>query len=296
MLALHSQTLLRLSRLLRVAPKRRTLSTWQPPCTDCYALLGVSPAASAAEIKEAYLLRAKRSHPDLGAGEGEKHMVQLNLCYEALTQRRGEYDAAQGFAASRQRPLRGNDRRAAAYATPAAEAWWRRRDPDDLDFEDVGLQWEDALLDGHTQRTPSPPLADRAGAGRSAGGSRSWQQWADAWQSEGAVDHTGSRVSQRRGYERSAAPRRDSAGVVRVASRVRTESRHTPPPALDARVSRYDNMVEPFSGEDSQILPWLQRHGDPSRFYGVFWDGRLRYCLTWSERTSRWSRERTSRY
>lgn len=60
---------------------------------DPYAVLGVSPAATAAEIKAAYRNLVKRHHPD--AGGDETRIVALNAAWEVLgdRERRRRYDA-----------------------------------------------------------------------------------------------------------------------------------------------------------------------------------------------------------
>ena len=65
-----------------------------PLSTDPYAVLGVSPAATAAEIKAAYRSLVKRHHPD--AGGDETRIVALNAAWEVLRdgERRRRYDAA----------------------------------------------------------------------------------------------------------------------------------------------------------------------------------------------------------
>jgi molecular chaperone DnaJ len=72
-----------------------------PPCTEGaadlaernpYAVLGVSPAATAAEIKAAYRTLVKRHHPDAGGDEVE--ILALNAAWELLgdAERRRQYD------------------------------------------------------------------------------------------------------------------------------------------------------------------------------------------------------------
>ena len=65
-----------------------------PLSTDPYAVLGVSPAATKAEIKAAYRSLVKRHHPD--AGGDETRIVALNAAWEVLRdgERRRRYDAA----------------------------------------------------------------------------------------------------------------------------------------------------------------------------------------------------------
>ncbi len=64
-----------------------------PSPADPYAVLGVSPAATAAEIKAAYRTLVKRHHPD--AGGDDTRIVALNAAWEVLRdgERRRRYDA-----------------------------------------------------------------------------------------------------------------------------------------------------------------------------------------------------------
>ena len=63
---------------------------------DLYKELGLSPAATAAEIKVAYRQLVKQHHPD--AGGDQQRIVAINLAYGVLSQAdtRQAYDAAQG--------------------------------------------------------------------------------------------------------------------------------------------------------------------------------------------------------
>jgi len=116
--------------------------------------------ATADTIKVAYRKQAKQLHPDVDGGS-HGTMAQLNMCYEALTQRRAEYDAKKGIAHGRAR-----------RSTYNAGSWWsadesarqprsngRRRDA----FEDFFVDWEETFYGGPRQ---------------------SWQQWADEWRTE----------------------------------------------------------------------------------------------------------------
>ena len=59
---------------------------------DPYRVLGVSPAASAAEIKAAYRALVKQHHPD--AGGDHRTILELNAAWEVLrnSERRRGYD------------------------------------------------------------------------------------------------------------------------------------------------------------------------------------------------------------
>ena len=70
----------------------------QPAGVDHYAVLGVSPLATEAQIKAAYRALVKLHHPDLG-GDAQR-ILALNAAWEALRDgpRRRRYDAACGGA------------------------------------------------------------------------------------------------------------------------------------------------------------------------------------------------------
>lgn len=63
---------------------------------DFYSLLGVKPSATQAEIRSAYLTRARMHHPDRhSAGHDDSHIQSLNEAHATLSDpsRRSEYDA-----------------------------------------------------------------------------------------------------------------------------------------------------------------------------------------------------------
>ncbi len=64
---------------------------------DYFAILGVSPEATEAEVRQAYRRLARRYHPDLNPDEpeGEARLKELNEAYEVLSDptRRAAYEA-----------------------------------------------------------------------------------------------------------------------------------------------------------------------------------------------------------
>ncbi|HEY8238791.1 MAG TPA: J domain-containing protein [Candidatus Limnocylindrales bacterium] len=65
---------------------------------DPYKVLGVPRSATTQQIRSAYVVRARRSHPDLVGPRGLELMRDLNEAWEVLKDatRRAEYDAANG--------------------------------------------------------------------------------------------------------------------------------------------------------------------------------------------------------
>lgn len=56
----------------------------RPPASDPYEVLGVSPEASPAEVRRAYLALARRLHPDVGGEEADR-MAAVNAAWEVLS-------------------------------------------------------------------------------------------------------------------------------------------------------------------------------------------------------------------
>src|SRR5215207_7164122 len=68
------------------------------PMNDLYAVLGVQPGATDAEIKRAYRRLARRHHPGINPGDrtAEQLFQRISEAYETLVdpQRRQQYDAS----------------------------------------------------------------------------------------------------------------------------------------------------------------------------------------------------------
>ena len=66
--------------------------------TDLYAILGVSPSASTADIKSAYRKLARQCHPDVSASpDANARFARINEAYHILIDplRRAAYDRGQ---------------------------------------------------------------------------------------------------------------------------------------------------------------------------------------------------------
>jgi hypothetical protein len=96
------------------------------PATDYYALLGVPPHATAAEIQAAYRQRAKACHPDLhaGAARAAARMARLNAAKSVLLDpsTRAVYDACRRGRSAVVAASGGPARAVPASPAPAAPA------------------------------------------------------------------------------------------------------------------------------------------------------------------------------
>src|SRR5215813_6964186 len=66
--------------------------------TDLYGILGLTPRATANEIKSAYRRLARKYHPDVSASpDSEARFVHINRAYQILSdpRRRAAYDSGQ---------------------------------------------------------------------------------------------------------------------------------------------------------------------------------------------------------
>ena len=89
---------------------------------DPYAVLGLTPQATTAEIKAAYRALVKCHHPD--AGGDEERIVALNAAWEVLRdeQSRRRYDAAHGVSSSTSAAGSSSQRQAPARSGAADDA------------------------------------------------------------------------------------------------------------------------------------------------------------------------------
>ncbi len=72
---------------LAAAPRRATLASLNSDAPDHYATLGLDRRCTAAQIRTAYRLLAKRHHPDLNPGSAEAAVraQELNAAHEVLS-------------------------------------------------------------------------------------------------------------------------------------------------------------------------------------------------------------------
>ena len=103
-------------------PASRSRAASVPLGGDPYAVLGVTPQASNAEIKAAYRALVKCHHPD--AGGDDEHILALNAAWEVLRdeQSRRRYDAAHGTSRAVSAPGEGLPRQARSRGGAADDA------------------------------------------------------------------------------------------------------------------------------------------------------------------------------
>jgi curved DNA-binding protein CbpA len=109
---------------------------------NCYDLLGISPNATAADIKTAYRREAMKWHPDRNGGspEAAERFKQIQMAFYVLSRSRAAYDARlntpQGGASKPEH----DDIYSEAYE------YWRARERGDLSSKD--FRWRSPFRGG----------------------------------------------------------------------------------------------------------------------------------------------------
>ena len=167
---------------------------------DPYAVLGVAPSASDAEIHHAYRAAVRRSHPDAGGSSAAFEAVQE--AYETLrdARRRRAWDDAHRAARPRPRP---------APADPVSEG----RSMEDLLAQSRRLEAEARRLEDEARRLGGLPAPPRGRRGPARG---------------------------RRGQPRGGRPRRRQAAPRRGREGRRRAAQDRPPLALSGSPNRLD--------------------------------------------------------
>ncbi|CAK9062306.1 unnamed protein product [Durusdinium trenchii] len=220
--------------------------SWQAPKVDCYALLGVSESASLEDIRKSYLQRAKNSHPDV-AGSGNE-MVQLNLCYEALTQKRKEYDAAKGVAGKRT---------TSSFGTNTREAWWRAQGGFD-DFQDdyYPFHFEEFAERRWRPKKQAPEREPREQR------RPTWEEFAEMW------DENEFQAQDVRGRRNRKRYRRGKYAMYEESS---DEDEWTPPPRARGRKQR-ESFHQEAPNASSEEVPeemWVEISGRNSHWASI---------------------------
>src|SRR3990167_5735690 len=105
----------------------------KPALKDYYAALGVSPDATATEIKKAYRLLAQQHHPDR-VSAGDDNELGVALAHQYAVERMGEINAAYAVLSDKKRraaydELRAAPSKPAAPAEPASTTWEMPAEP-----------------------------------------------------------------------------------------------------------------------------------------------------------------------
>ncbi|WOL12083.1 chaperone protein dnaJ 11, chloroplastic-like [Canna indica] len=85
-------------RGVSVRPRVVTMAAAGGRAKSMYEVLRVRETATAGEIKAAYRSMAKQFHPDVAAGRGGDHFMEIHRAYEALSDpaARARYDISIG--------------------------------------------------------------------------------------------------------------------------------------------------------------------------------------------------------
>ncbi|NNC48640.1 MAG: J domain-containing protein [Sphingomonas sp.] len=98
-----------------------------------YHTLGISPTASASEVRQAYREKMRVHHPDRGAVDGGAKAAEINAAYKCLSNpnQRRRYDKRNGYSEEPvfhfNRPLSRSPRHNHPHAEAAARDEMRRR-------------------------------------------------------------------------------------------------------------------------------------------------------------------------
>ena len=109
--------------------------------TDLYGILGLTPRATANEIKSAYRRLARKYHPDVSASpDSEARFVIINRAYQILSdpQRRAAYDSGEY-----------NDSQRTFYASRQAEVVAKQRHFDRIVDEWLARERQEAAARSH---------------------------------------------------------------------------------------------------------------------------------------------------